>query len=383
MRKKRVTLTGGGSGGHIYALLAVAEKLKEQAIAANEEIDIRYYGDAGRYTLEFNAAGIVVQHITESKIRQYFSLWNIVDLWKFAWSIPQTAWKLFWFMPDVTFSKGGPGAFVVVLVSWYYRIPIVIHDSDAIPGRTTRWTEKFAKKILLAFQSAQEYLVHKEHIMHIGNPIRTSLLTTEGERSITEKQHAKDAFEFRHDCPLLLVLGGSQGAAMLNDFVLENLEKLAKKYQILHQTGIDNFTEVSAFATELTKSWTAEQKKWYHPIPFLQADMKQALLAADIVISRAGAGAIFEIANAQLPAILVPITDSANNHQRENAFQYEEAGACIVIEEENLFGDIVINAIDAILENQERKSAMAKAAATFANPEAANVIAKEILKTIS
>jgi len=166
---------------------------------------------------------------------------------------------------------------------------------------------------------------------------------------------------------------------MLNNFVLENIEKLTSKYQLLHQTGENNFREVNAVATELMKNWSVEQKKSYQAIPFLQADMKRALLAADLVIGRAGAGTIFEVAAAHIPAILVPITNSANNHQQENAFQYEEAGACTVVEEENLFGDIVMTTIDSILGHPERKSAMMQAAAHFAKPDASTIIAQAIL----
>lgn len=379
MRKRRIALAGGGSGGHIYGILAVAEALKIQAQKTGDELDLRYYGDAGQYALELASAGIKIRHITESKIRQYFSLVNVLDLIKFAWSIPQTLWKLFWFMPDVTFSKGGPGAFVVVLASWYYRIPVIIHDGDSIPGRTTRWTEALASKILLAFQSATEYLVHKERIMVIGNPIRANLAVQPKEQRIEEKRLARSMLGFSENRPLVLILGGSQGAATINNFVLENIGKFVVKYQLLHQTGVNNFQEVNAVANELTKNWGAEEKKSYRPVPFLQADMQHALRAADLVIARAGAGTIFELAAAQIPAILVPITESANDHQQENAFQYKEAGACMVVEEENLFGDIMIGAIEGILGNPEQKNAMIAAAARFAKPDASTIIAQEIL----
>lgn len=369
MKKIRVLLTGGGSGGHIYPLIAVARKLKDQAAQNNLILNLRYFGDAGWYQPLFEGEGIKVRHIASAKLRRYFSILNFLDFFKFVWSIPQALFKIFWFMPDVVFGKGGAGSLVILYVCRFYRIPVIIHESDSIPSLTTRKTEKFSKIVELAFASATKYLENKNAVKVVGNPIREDVVPQTKEETPEARAAAKQTLGFQPQEPLILVLGGSQGSETINNFISENLKDFTSKYQLLHQTGMDNFKNFIG----------KEIKGRYHPVPFLQRDLKTALIGSDIVISRSGAGAIFEVAASGKPSILIPLENSAANHQAENAFQYEDAGACVVIEEENLFSDLVLKQIEIILNNPENLKKMQESAKNFYKPQAAEIIATDIL----
>lgn len=381
MRKIRILLTGGGSGGHIYPLIAVVEELKKITAAEQLALDVRYFGDPGRYEPELAGSGIRVIRVSGSKIRRYFTILHAVDFIKFIWSIPQALWKVFWFMPDAAFSKGGPGAVAIVNACAFYRVPIVVHDSDAIPGLTSRVTARYARVVLLAFAGAADYITGaRGRIRVVGNPVRAAMRFRDEELAVTAAHEAKQKLGIEPGVPLLLILGGSQGAATLNKFISENLAEFLPRYHVLHQVGVENYDEYAAqLNAAVLPALPKDAARRYRPVPFFTADMRTALQACDLVISRAGAGAIFEIAAAGKPSVIVPLPNAAYDHQRENAFRYHEAGACVVIEEENLIGNLVRAEIDGLFRNPERLKKMSENARIFAKPDAANIIAKDIL----
>jgi UDP-N-acetylglucosamine--N-acetylmuramyl-(pentapeptide) pyrophosphoryl-undecaprenol N-acetylglucosamine transferase len=368
---KRILLTGGGTGGHITPLLAVADEIKKTNFA---DLEVFYVGPKSRWFQDFESRDIRPYRIALSKLRRYFSLLNLIDVPKFFFSLIQALFRLYVLMPDAVFSKGGPGAFAVVLAARFYMIPIVIHDSDSVPGLTTRLSAKFAKRIGIAFESAAGYFDSKK-IFLSGNPIRAEL--AEG------GQAAKSELGFETNEPLIFVWGGSQGAARINRFIFENLELFLRKYQIFHQVGENNLEETQAVVGEILKGFPEENQRRYKPIPFLDVRaLKTALGAADLVLARASASPIFEIAAFGKPSILIPLEESAGDHQRVNAYEYSKTGAAIVIEEANLTPNLVYSQIENILEDKNKYEAMAVAAKKFSRPEAAKIIAGEILKLI-
>jgi len=368
----KILLTGGGTGGHIYPLLAVGQDILK---ITNGNVEIVYMGPKSPINVEFENYGIRVYQIVSSKWRRYFSVQNILDIPKFFWGILQALFKLYFLMPSVVFSKGGPGALPVVLAARFYFIPVIIHESDAIPGLTNRLSAKFAKRIAIAWKGAAKYFPIKKTAL-VGNPIRPRLLDSE-----LDGRAAKERLGFSGDLPLILIWGGSQGAMKINALVMDNLEKLISEFQIFHQAGPNNFKEVSSTVQGVLRELSESSRKKYKLVDYLDAsDLSLALNAADVIISRAGASSISEIAAFGKPSILVPLDSAANDHQGANAYEYAETGAAVVIEEENFTINIVLDQIKNILGSEERMRMMREAAKNFSKPNAARVIAEEILR---
>lgn len=367
----RICLTGGGSGGHIYPLIAVAQELQALAAGSENYLDLRYFGDPREYRDAFVQNGIRVVRISSAKIRRYFSLANIVEVGRFFFGIFQALCKLLFFMPDVIFSKGGPGALPVILAGRFYSIPVIIHESDSIPGRTNAISARFAARIAVSFPRAAEYFSARGflQVAVTGNPVRPDIL-----HGVLSPDDAKRSFGFDVSVPLILVMGGSQGALRLNNFIIDNLQTITENYQLLHQTGMRHYSRV----LERTKGLAGLR---YKAVSYFTDDLKNAFSAADIVVARAGAGTIFEIAAFGKPAILVPLpANVVGEHQIRNAYDFADTGAAVVIEEENLLKSIFIDQLRKILDDPARKAAMAEASRQFFKPRAGRIIAEEILK---
>lgn len=369
----RILLTGGGTGGHIYPLIAVNEELRKIAKEKNIDLDIRYFGVPNDYRSALEKEGIAVSKIIGAKRRRYFDPRNLIDFLKFFFSIFQLLGKIFFFMPNVVFSKGGPGALAVVIVARFYRIPVIIHESDSTPGLTNQISAHFAERIAISFPSAAEYFSDK--IASVGNPIRVSLVENQGDSST-----AKQMLGFIKTKPLILFINGSQGATRINDFILDNIKDLVGSFQILQQTGAANFINVKREMEIATANLTNEEKMSYKIVPYFDNNLKDAYTAADVIVSRAGSGSIFEIAAFKKPSILIPLPEAASDHQLKNAYEYFKTGAAVIIEANNLTPNILINEIKKIISDPARLQKMSEAAKNFYKPEAAKLIAEEIIK---
>ncbi len=375
-QKFRVLMTGGGSGGHIYPLVSVITELQILAAQEGVNLEIRYLGVAGPYKRFLQENGVRVENVLSSRLRRYFSLANIIDGPKFVISFFQALWKMLWFMPDVVFTKGGPGALAVVSVARLYRIPIIVHESDTVPGLSNLITAKYAKAIVVSFSSTAEYFGGRDVIL-TGNPIRRYLFGD----PLTQSK-AKLFLGFDPNIPLVLILGGSQGAVRINDFILDNLVGLLQFTQIFHQTGKANYESVVGEGSVVGRDLSEEMKRRYKVIDYLEKDMRIALEAADLVISRAGSGSIFEIAAFGKPSILIPLPDwvAAGGHQEKNAQEYSATGAAVVIEETNLLPNLFLKEVQELLSNPQKLATMSEAAKQFAKPDAALKLAQIILR---
>ena len=376
----RILFTGGGTGGHIYPILAVTEELQSSAVQKKINLDLRYFGAPETYRLLLNENGVLVSKIFSAKWRRYFDIRNFLDIPLFLISIFQALLKIFWFMPDVLFSKGGPGSLAIVLTSRFYRIPVIIHESDSIPGLTTLFSQRYADKIITSFKSTEKFFPENSRakIILAGNPVRQSLLS-----DVLAQGTAKKVLGFNPEKPLIVIIGGSQGAVKINDFMMEIAEEMAKDWQILHQTGAKNFEDAGNELTLVFKNSAPETKSNYKITPYFGKNLKDVFAAADLIVSRAGSGSIFEIAAFGKPSILIPLKESANNHQSKNAYEYAKTGAAIVIEEENLHPTIFLTQIKKILSQPEISKSMSEAAKRFSKPEAAKIIAEEIISLVS
>ncbi|MEK7608493.1 MAG: UDP-N-acetylglucosamine--N-acetylmuramyl-(pentapeptide) pyrophosphoryl-undecaprenol N-acetylglucosamine transferase [Patescibacteria group bacterium] len=375
----RILFCGGGSGGHINPLVAVAEILQDTRGQLPGKITMHWFGSLDQYSREFARVPVAIHPILTGKLRRYFSLQNFIDIPKFFVGLIQAWWKMFLLMPDVIFSKGGPGALPVVLCGWFYRIPIVIHESDSVPGLTTLLTARFAKKIILSFEAARQYFDSRK-VLILGNPVRRSFQ----EKRITQEA-AKESLGFNPGEPVLLVLGGSQGAQRINRFVALNLKEFLTETQILHQAGTGDFLDTKKLseAVLIDLPVKTEVEHRYSLVPYFEEKkLTEALSAADVVLARSGSGTLFEIAPFGTPSVLVPLDESAKDHQRSNAYIFAGGGGAIVIEEENLNAQTFVHELKKILSNPTVRDNMSRSALQFAKPRAAEEIAKQILQLV-
>lgn len=367
----KILLTGGGTAGHFYPLIAIAEeihKIAEQENLLPPELFYMSVEPFDRKALFDN--GIIFQRAFSGKARLYFSLLNFLDIFRLAFGILKAVVDTYLIYPDVLVSKGGYASIPAVFAARFLRIPIIIHDSDSVPGRANRWAGKFAERIAISWPEAYEYFP-KEKTALTGQPVRREIL-------IPEKHGAHEFLKLQREIPVVLVLGGSQGAKLLNETLLTILPQLVTAYQIVHQTGKKNYREVQELAGVVLKD--SPRADAYRPFDYLDdLAMKMAAGAADLVISRAGS-TIFEIAAWGKPSLLIPIRESNGDHQRKNAFGYARRGATVVIEEKNLTPSVLLSEIKKIMSDTALRMKMAEAAQKFFEPDAARKIAREAIK---
>lgn len=366
----RILFTGGGTGGHLFPIIAVAREVKRLAEEKRIlDIQLYYIGPDDFASAELKEENIHSFAIWSGKVRRYFSWKNIGDTFKLALGIVHALWKLFVIMPDVIFSKGGYGAIPSLVAGRIFRIPIIIHDSDAIPGVVSKWSAKFAKRVAISYASAGAFFPPKK-IALTGVPIRKRALGG-------NPDEARELLGIFSKDPVLFFISGSQGAQKINDALIGILPDLLKQCEIIHHTGRANYEDVWLETRQIEEK---APKSKYHPIAFLsEPQLRAAYTIADLVVSRASSG-IFEIAAAGKPAILIPIRKSAQDHQRENAYQYAKTGAALVVEEDNLTPHLLLNEIEKLLGDAERRRTMSEAGQKFARVDAAELIADEILK---
>lgn len=366
----KILLTGGGSGGHFYPIIAIAEEINE-LVKENRLLKPEiYYMSTDPYNeglLYQN--NITFKKVTAGKIRRYFSILNFFDVFKMFWGSLKALWAVFKIYPDVVFGKGGYASFPAILSAWILRIPVVIHESDMAPGKVNAFAGKFAKRIATSYPESANYFP-KGKTAYTGNPIRKEIMEP-------LSVGAKEFLKLEEDVPTILILGGSQGSHKINDLIIDSLADLVKNYQIIHQTGKKNIAIMKETADVVLLN--NPHKDRYKPFDYLDLlAMRMSAGAADLIISRAGS-TIFEIASWGKPSIIIPITKSNGDHQRKNAYSYARSGAAMVIEEGNLTSNILISEINRIINNKEEREKMSEAAKRFARKDASRLIAKEIL----
>ncbi len=360
--KIHIALVGGGTGGHFYPLMSLAETLN----ASDERPTLHYLGPEPYDANALADRGIHFVRIPAGKQRRYFSILNYLDFFVTLYGVIVALCKLFFIYPDVIVSKGGYTSVPVVLAGMLLNIPIIVHESDALPGRANKLGARFAREVLVAYEEAARYFpAHKTHL--VGIPIRHELL-------LPPSSSMLERFGIDPSTPVILALGGSQGAERLNEFILDALDELLPRFSIIHQTGKKNFNIVSATARQLIPQ--DDLFKRYHAVPFLEPNaLNDAYHAATIIISRAGSGAIHEIAVHGKPSLIIPIPETISHDQHTNAFTYAKTGAALVMEEVNLSDNLLMAELERIIGNPQIYNEMAAGAQSFGIRDAAEKMA--------
>jgi len=367
----KIVFTGGGTGGHFYPIIAVAQRVN-QIIHEDKIISAKlYYFSDSPYDKEaLFETGLMYEEVGAGKMRTYFSIKNFTDIFKMFFGVIGAIFKMFVIYPDVVFGKGGYASFPSIFAARLLRIPVVIHESDSAPGRVNKWAGHFAKRTAVSFKEAIDFFP-KNRAAWTGHPIRIEI------EHPSPKEKAIEYFKLESNLPVILILGGSQGAELINNTVLSALPRLVKNYQVIHQTGIRNFKIVAGQA-EVALGGDPNRQR-YLPISFLNPlAMKMAAGAASVVVSRAGS-TLFEIASWGVPSILVPFKESNAQHSSKNAFTYARAGACSVIEEMNMTSNILSAEIERIINDKTIADQMSNHAKAFNKPNAAYTIARELV----
>lgn len=367
----KILFTGGGTGGHFYPLIAVAEKINK--IADRDRIvdmKLYYMSDSPYDKAALFENGINFVEVTSGKNRLYGSSKNITDMFKVAIGCVSATIQLFGMYPDVVLSKGGYASVPALFAARLLRIPIIIHDSDSVPGRVSLWSAKFATRIAISYPEAVEYFP-KEKTALTGQPIREEIF-----KKATEGAH--EYWKFDKNTPTIFITCGSQGAQTINNTLLDILPDLLNTCQVIHQVGPNNIKENEERISVILNKHQYRDR--YKPIGYMNPLMtKMAAGAATIIVSRAGS-TIFEIAAWGIPSIIIPIPETISRDQKHNAFNYARSGACDVIEEDNLTASILHGEIMKLLENPTRMQAMSNNALKFAQGDAAESIAKEVIR---
>lgn len=379
---KRILLVGGGSGGHAYPLVVVARALREQARARGLDLELAIFGQGDFLRTLARQENLSFKWLTAGKFRRYFSLLAPLDFIKSLIALAQSLWRVFWFMPEAVFSKGGYDAVMPCLAAWLYRIPVYTHESDTVPGLANKIIARFAKVVFVGFRSSAEQFKPGKSVF-VGNPLRTEILA--GDRSAALRFFNFSAEQSSAERKTILVMGGSQGAREINEIILESLVELTARYQIIHQCGQGQHKAVAAEIEKIKQEGRDEYgpvvERNYRLFPFLDSPaLTLAYAAADVIVSRAGAGSLFEIAALGKPGIVIPLAGAANDHQLKNAIEFSKSGG-VVIEGANMTPHILMNQIAALLE-PARWAQVSQQIKQFATPRAAADVAATILDNL-
>ena len=348
-RKKRKTilLAGGGSAGHVMPLVSVVEAIKGKY----DTVFIIEKNGVEENVLK--KRNIIYYGILAGKWRRYWSWQNFIDIFKVIIGIFQSIYLLFKIKPDVVLAKGGYVSIPVSVACWFWHIPLVSHESDAIMGLANKFTARIARKIGVAFPVGVYGGVNENKLVWVGMPVRK--FEMDGGDLIKIGKY----FGINNDLPVVFVTGGSQGAVNLNSYILKNIKEILKFCNVIHITGKKDFDRVKKIKEELELL-----PGKYLVYDFMYDDYGRAIVLADIVISRAGS-TLAEISFMAKPSILVPLPTSASNHQYYNAKSFEDVGASIMIEERDFNKVNLAILLQSVLSDEERMEEM-KAAATTA-----------------
>lgn len=364
----KIVLVGGGSGGHFYPLIAVAEQVadyKKRGLG----VEMYYMGTEAYNQADLDANGISFIYCPSGKRRKYFSLLNYLDVFKVIYGFFVAVHKLYLLYPDVVFSKGSYTSVPVTLAAWVLRIPVVVHESDTRPGSANKLASRFARYVAISFEEVAQYFP-QDKIGLTGIPLRKAFVE-KIDNSIGE-------LGLPSEKPLIFVTGGSFGAQRLNSLILESLNELLPLYVILHQTGEAHAKEVQSYASTIIND-TQLLSRYFVKGSLSAHEMNLAETAASLIISRAGTGSIYEIAQKGKPAILIPIPEAISHDQKTNAYAYARTGGASVLEEGNLTDGLLASEISRIMENQEVYDSMQKSALAFGHTDASLKIADTLI----
>ena len=350
----RILVTGGGTGGHIYPALAFIRYVQK----IQPDSEFLYVGThRGLENKIVPETGISFKTIKIQGFKRKLSFENIKTVQLFIESIKRSKEILREFKPDVVIGTGGYVSGSVVYAAARMKIPTIVHEQNSVPGITNKFLSRFADKVGICFPDAAQYFPESKTVL-VGNP-RAQEVVTSGKSEVLEQ------YGLLPDIPTVLIFGGSQGALKINQAVIQALPQFSQKeYQVLYASGDRYYNEISEkFDIEKISRNLSLQ-------PYIK-NMTDVMANVDLLIARAGATSIAEFTALGLPGILIPSPYVTNDHQTKNAQSLVNAGAVKMIADADLTGDKLVEAVDEIMNDPEKRERMAKASRQEGIPDAA------------
>ena len=332
--KKKIIFTGGGSAGHVTLNLALIPWFIKHGW------EISYIGSKGGMEQELVAKFPEVKYygILTGKLRRYFSWQNFVDMIKIPLGCLQATVLVHKINPDIIFSKGGFVSFPVVVGGYVNRKKIFMHESDITPGLANKMSLPFVSTFYTTFPETEKYIKNKQKVRCVGPVLSDRLFNGNREKGA-------EFAELDPHKPTVMVIGGSLGAKSLNDAVEQNFESILKKYQLIHIAGKNGYNGKL-------------HHQGYHQYEYVDAELKDLMALADIVVSRAGSNSIFELASLHKPMILVPLpAKSSRGEQSLNAKSFADKGYAEIIKDEDIANpNILLPMLDKVYQNRAKYS---------------------------
>ncbi len=364
-----VAFTGGGTGGHVFPGIAVIEALRDYNLT-----EVCWIGSPRGVEREIMESwGIAFYAVPAGKLRRYFSLHTFIDAFRVPAGFLCALYRLKKISPAFVFSKGGYVAVPVVAAARMLGIPCYTHDSDLDPGLATKLNSRFVDKVLVAYEQSRNYFAPRirPKVVVTGNPVRKAV-------SAGEASRGRKFLGIRSQRqPVLLFLGGSLGAAEINALVSQALPRLKDRCCVVHQTGNQG---CNADVPRKTTGELAEHGDTsYYAASFFSSEYPDILAAAQLVVCRAGAGTVWELAVSGIPAVLIPLgLEGSRGDQLRNAELYAATGAAIILPSGDTTADILVDEILSLLDDPKTLADMSTAARGFAGRDAADTIAQMI-----
>jgi UDP-N-acetylglucosamine--N-acetylmuramyl-(pentapeptide) pyrophosphoryl-undecaprenol N-acetylglucosamine transferase len=361
----RYSVSGGGTGGHVYPALAVARALRD----ARPGVELDYVGGVRGFERRLVGShpmrdALPYHELVVRSLRSAgLSIHTVLDPARLAASVPQAWWLLGRLRPAALFTTGGYLALPLVLAARARGIPTLVWEGNVLPGRATRAIGRFATRVAVSFPPTLDAFPGNSFVS--GTPIRSF----EG----IDRDAARHSLGLDPDDRLLLVFGGSQAVARMNAALAEALPRLLADWHVLHLAGDAGMADAGAARQALPEAL----RQRYTAEPFLTDRMADALVAADLVLGRAGSSTCAELAAAGVPSILVPYP-FAGAHQRYNAGYLAEEGAAVMVADEELTAERLLREATSLLDD-DRRAAMADAARRLGRPHAAQALADELI----
>ena len=360
----RIIIAGGGTGGHLFPAIAIAQEF----MAKNSENKVIFVSTGNPFELSvLDKAGFTLEKITAEGIKGRGLLRQLRSIWKIPMGIFESIRIIKNFKPDLVMGVGSYAAGPVAIGAWFMRKKLILHEQNILPGITNRILSRFADRIYVSFKNTKANF-NPGKVVYTGNPLRKEFMQKAKEKKNTTASAQKHPFT-------VLILGGSQGAHSINEAVINALEHFRGKHNFyfIHQTGKQD--EAAVKKAYKDQGISCMVKSFFD-------DMPQQYQRANLIICRAGATTVAELAAVGKGVIFIPFPFAADNHQVLNARTFTESGAAEMILQKDLTGRVLAKRIEYYASNKEALEVMAARAKSLGKPDAANVIVKDCYKLI-